>query len=163
MENPALTPDWRTMMVNWKDILKWAQFGNPAPARKVQKSPRAWREVLDEDVFAITRLRGTERPFSSDICQAFTPGLYACVCCQPVLFDSGQKFDSPSGWPSFDQPVTANAIAYFWDESHGMQRVEVTCNVCDAHLGHVFPDGKTEHGLRYCINGKAIVFNAGSA
>lgn len=145
-------------MLDWKEILKYAQQGNPAPDHKVQKSPRAWREVLDEDVFNITRLRGTERPFSSEICQALSPGLYACACCAQVLFDSRQKFDSSSGWPSFDQPVATNAIAYFWDESHGMQRIEITCNVCDAHLGHVFPDGKTASQLRYCVNGKAIAF-----
>ncbi|KAF1854478.1 hypothetical protein Lal_00011153 [Lupinus albus] len=81
------------------------------------------------------------------MCAAFVPGRYACVCCEQVLFDSGQKFDSSSGWPSFDQPLAANAISYFADESHGMQRIEVKCNVCDAHLGHVFPDGKTETGL----------------
>lgn len=147
-------------MLKWKDILKLAREGNLPPAHKLQKSIRAWREILDDEVFAITRLSATERPFSSQMCVAFTPGRYACTCCEQVLFDSGQKFESASGWPSFDQPLTSNAIAYFSDESHGMQRIEVKCNVCDAHLGHVFPDGKTESGLRYCINGKAITFVA---
>lgn len=147
-------------MLKWKDVLKLAREGNHEPNYRVRKSPREWRDLLDKDVFAITRLSATERPFSSEMCEAFTPGLYACACCAQELFDSGQKFESASGWPSFDQPLQANAIAYFEDGSHGMQRIEVKCNVCDAHLGHVFPDGKTETGLRYCINGKAITFIA---
>lgn len=147
-------------MLKWKDILKLSRDGNLEPDHKVQRSVRAWREILDDEVFAVTRLSATERPFSSEMCGAFTPGRYACVCCTQVLFDSGQKFESSSGWPSFDQPLAPNAISYFSDESHGMQRIEVKCNVCDAHLGHVFPDGKTESVLRYCINGKAIQFLA---
>lgn len=147
-------------MLKWKDILKLSREGNEAPSHKVLKSPREWRDMLDEEVFAITRLSATERPFSSAMCEAFAPGAYACACCAQPLFNAGQKFDSSSGWPSFDQPVTRNAIAYVDDASHGMERIEVKCNVCDAHLGHVFPDGKTESGLRYCINGKAITFAA---
>ncbi|HEY0907696.1 MAG TPA: peptide-methionine (R)-S-oxide reductase MsrB [Methylophilus sp.] len=147
-------------MLKWKNVLKLAREGNYEPNYKVRKSPRAWRDELDEEVFAITRLSATERPFSSEMCQAFAPGLYACACCQQELFNAGQKFSSASGWPSFDQPLAPNAIAYFEDVSHGMERIEVKCNVCDAHLGHVFPDGKTESGLRYCINGKAITFIA---
>ncbi|MGQ3090736.1 MAG: peptide-methionine (R)-S-oxide reductase MsrB [Methylophilus sp.] len=146
------------MMLKWKDVLKFAREGNPEPSHTVVKSPREWRDILDEDVFTITRLSATERPFSSEMCEAFTPGRYACACCEQPLFDSGQKFESSSGWPSFDQPLTPDAIAYIEDGSHGMQRIEVKCNVCDAHLGHVFPDGKTESGLRYCINGKATTF-----
>lgn len=148
------------MMLKWKDVLKLARDGNYEPKYKVLKSPREWREILNEEVFAITRLSATERPFSSEMCVAFTPGLYACACCKQDLFDSGQKFESSSGWPSFDQPLEENAIAYFDDSTHGMQRIEVKCNACDAHLGHVFPDGKTESGLRYCINGLAITFVA---
>ncbi len=145
-------------MLKWKDVLKLAREGNHEPNYKVRKPASEWRDILDDDVFAITRLSGTERPFSSEMCEAFTPGRYACACCEQELFDSGQKFESSSGWPSFDQPLAVNAIAYFEDGSHGMQRIEVKCNVCDAHLGHVFPDGKTESGLRYCINGKATTF-----
>lgn len=135
-----------------------ARDGNLAPDRKIQKSIPEWRAELDDEVFAITRLSATERPFSSEMCEAFTPGLYACRCCDQQLFNSAQKFESLSGWPSFDQPLMENTIAYYADNSHGMERIEVKCNVCDAHLGHVFPDGKTESGLRYCINGSAISF-----
>lgn len=147
-------------MLKWKDVVRITKEGNPTPSHKVEKAITAWREQLPEEVFAITRLSATERPFSSEMCMAFTPGRYDCVCCAQPLFDSSQKFESASGWPSFDQPLTPAAIAYYGDDSHGMQRIEVKCNVCDAHLGHVFPDGKTDSGLRYCINGKAIVFSA---
>jgi len=148
------------MMLKWKEVLKLAREGNHEPNYKVRKSPEEWRAILDEDVFTVTRLSATERPFSSEMCEAFTPGRYACACCEQELFDSSQKFESASGWPSFDQPLAVNAVAYVEDGSHGMQRIETKCNVCDAHLGHVFPDGKTESGLRYCINGKAIRFIA---
>jgi peptide-methionine (R)-S-oxide reductase len=104
----------------------------------------------------VARLKGTERPFSSEMCSLFEPGKYRCVCCGELLFDSGEKFESGSGWPSFTQPLAPEAIAYHGDGSHGMMRVEVTCNSCDAHLGHVFPDGPKPSGLRYCINAVAI-------
>lgn len=145
-------------MLKWPQIMQFVLNGNLAPTHRVEKSLETWQAMLDEDVFAITRLSATERPFSSEMCQVVTPGAYACACCQQALFNAEQKFDSASGWPSFDQPVAPNAIAYYADDSHGMQRVEVKCNVCDAHLGHVFPDGKTDTGLRYCINGKAMLF-----
>ena len=107
----------------------------------------------------ITRLKGTERPFSSEICELFEPGNYACVCCDTLLFDSSGKFDSGTGWPSFSQPAKENAIAYTNDGTHGMDRIEVTCNTCDAHLGHVFRDGpRNRGGLRYCMNSAAMRF-----
>ncbi|MCB1638606.1 MAG: peptide-methionine (R)-S-oxide reductase MsrB, partial [Thiothrix sp.] len=99
---------------------------------------------------------GTERPFSSAMCGLFEPGQYACVCCGSLLFDATEKFDSGTGWPSFTQPVRENAIAYHSDNSHGMRRVETLCNACDAHLGHVFPDGPAPGGLRYCMNAVAL-------
>jgi peptide-methionine (R)-S-oxide reductase len=90
------------------------------------------------------------------MCSLFEPGRYACVCCDTLLFDADEKFESGTGWPSFTQPATLDAIAYRADRSHGMQRVETVCNVCDAHLGHVFPDGPPPGGLRYCINAVAL-------
>ena len=90
------------------------------------------------------------------MCGLFEPGRYACVCCGTPLFDANKKFESGTGWPSFTQPIDAAVIAYRLDESHGMQRVETICNVCDAHLGHVFPDGPPPGGLRYCINAVAL-------
>jgi methionine-R-sulfoxide reductase len=90
------------------------------------------------------------------MCGLFEPGRYACVCCGTELFDASNKFDSRSGWPSFTQAVTPDVVAYHADHSHGMTRVETTCNVCDAHLGHVFPDGPAPSGLRYCINALSL-------
>ena len=92
----------------------------------------------------------------TDMCGIFEPGEYACLCCGELLFDAQTKFESGTGWPSFTQPATEEAIAYHVDRSMGMVRVETTCNVCDAHLGHVFPDGPAPSGLRYCMNAVAL-------
>jgi peptide-methionine (R)-S-oxide reductase len=143
-------------MLNWQKILEFTKQGNPAPDRKVVKSDMEWREILSPEAFHVTRQRGTERPFSSEMCSLFEPGRYACSCCETLLFDAQQKFDSATGWPSFTQPAQLNAIAYHADNSHGMQRVETLCNTCDAHLGHVFPDGPPPAGLRYCINALSL-------
>ena len=104
----------------------------------------------------MARGKGTERPFSSEMCALFTPGRYHCVCCDTPLFDSTTKFDSGTGWPSFTQPLEKGVVAYHLDTSYGMQRVETVCNVCDAHLGHVFPDGPPPSGLRFCINAVSL-------
>jgi len=98
----------------------------------------------------------TERAFSSEMCSRFEPGRYACVCCGTLLFDASTKFESGTGWPSFTQPAADDAIAYIVDRSYGMVRVEARCSVCDAHLGHVFPDGPQPSGLRYCMNAVAL-------
>jgi peptide-methionine (R)-S-oxide reductase len=90
------------------------------------------------------------------MCATFEPGRYDCVCCGTTLFDSGTKFDSGTGWPSFTAPVTDDVVAYRLDRSHGVRRIEVICNVCDGHLGHVFPDGPPPGGLRFCINAVAL-------
>jgi len=152
-------------MQNWNDILKIAKNGNPAPPRRVERTDEEWRARLSPDAYRVTRQQGTELPFSSEMCSLFEPGLYACVCCDTLLFDAGTKFESGTGWPSFTQPVEPDVIAYHADRSHGMYRVETTCNVCDAHLGHVFPDGPAPSGLRYCMNAVALrkVEKAGSA
>lgn len=143
-------------MLNWKKVQEYATHGSPKADRKVQKSEAEWREQLSAEAFQVTRQHGTERPFSNEMCTLFQPGLYACICCDTVLFDAGQKFDSGTGWPSFTQPLAENSIAYHQDTSHGMVRIEVLCNTCDAHLGHVFPDGPEPTGLRYCINAVAL-------
>lgn len=142
--------------VNWNDIIKFANHGNPAPPRRVEKTDEEWREILDEDRFYVTRLKGTESPFSSGLCSLFEPGLYACTCCKTELFNSGSKFDSGTGWPSFSDPVEQDIVAYHRDGTHGMDRIETTCNICDAHLGHVFPDGPAPSGLRFCINALSL-------
>jgi peptide methionine sulfoxide reductase msrA/msrB len=143
-------------MLTWLDILRFATAGNPSPDQKVKKSDDEWRELLTEDQYYVTRKKGTERPFSSDMCQSFEPGKYACLCCKTPLFDSTQKFDSGTGWPSFTQPIKPNAVSYYKDHSHGMYRIEALCNSCGAHLGHVFQDGPKPGGLRYCINAVSL-------
>ena len=139
-------------MIKWIDIVRFIKQGNPLPDKRVEKTKEEWKSILPTDVYHITREKGTERPFSSESCRVFSPGLYGCACCNELLFDANEKFDSGTGWPSFTQPIKENAIAYHQDKSHGMNRVEVTCNTCDAHLGHVFLDGPPPSGLRYCIN-----------
>ena len=143
-------------MIKWIDIQKLTQKGNPEPPHRVEKTEEEWKEILDPQVFQITRLKGTERAFSSEMCSRFEPGTYGCACCETLLFDAGEKFESGSGWPSFTQPINENVVAYHDDSSYGMHRIEATCNVCDAHLGHVFPDGPEPSGLRYCINALAL-------
>ena len=145
-----------TVISDWNEVLRLAEGDAPVPPRRVERTDDEWRERLTPDQFRVTRQQGTERPFSSEMCSRFEPGRYGCVCCDTVLFDADEKFESGSGWPSFTQPVAANVVAHRDDSSHGMRRIEVVCNVCDAHLGHVFPDGPAPTGLRYCINALAL-------
>ena len=150
-------------MLKWPDVLNLAKNGNPPPDRKVVKSDSEWRQQLSPEQFRVTRKAGTERAFSSEMCSLFEPGIYGCLCCGTVLFDAAEKFESGTGWPSFTQPVTPNAIAYRMDGMLGMRRVETVCNTCDAHLGHVFPDGPEPSGLRYCMNAVALKKVSGAA
>ena len=143
-------------MLTWKDIIHFAVNGTPAPNQRIEKSEDEWRHILTPEQFRITRQKGTERPHSGDLCSIYEPGKYHCVCCNTPLFDSNIKFSSGTGWPSFTQPVQINAIKYLKDTSFGMTRVEVLCNTCDAHLGHVFPDGPEPSGLRYCVNSESM-------
>lgn len=139
-------------MLNWNNLIQFARTGNPEPDKKVIKTAAEWKELLTEEQYRITRLKGTERPHSSELCSLFEPGIYGCVCCETLLFDGSEKFESGTGWPSFTQPIKENAVAYIKDISFGMIRIEAVCNTCDAHLGHVFPDGPAPSGLRYCMN-----------
>jgi peptide-methionine (R)-S-oxide reductase len=143
-------------MLDWKEVLRLAREGLPPPANKLRKSEAEWRAQLAPDVFEVTRRAGTERAFSSAMCSLFTPGVYACACCGTRLFDASGKFESGTGWPSFTQPLAPDAVAYHMDQSHGMTRIEAVCNTCDAHLGHVFPDGPPPSGLRYCMNALSL-------
>ncbi|MFQ3214468.1 MAG: methionine-R-sulfoxide reductase [Marivirga sp.] len=143
-------------MTNWKDVISWANNGSPAPSRRLEKSAAEWKEILSAEQYDIARNKGTERAHTGAYCEAHEPGKYGCICCGTTLFDSNLKFESGSGWPSFTEPVANNVINYIKDGTHGMVRVEVTCNVCDAHLGHVFPDGPAPSGLRYCVNSASI-------
>ncbi len=143
-------------MLKWNDVIGFASKGNPEPERRVSRTDADWRAQLTPEEYHVTREKGTERAFSSEMCNLFEPGLYACVCCGTLLFDAREKFDSGTGWPSFTQPIRADAIAYHDDTMHGMRRIETTCNTCGAHLGHVFPDGPAPGGLRYCMNALAL-------
>jgi peptide-methionine (R)-S-oxide reductase len=143
-------------MIDWKKVHKYAQNRRFDPPKRVEKSEEEWQKELTPEQFKVTRQHGTEKPYSGEYCEAHQPGLYACTCCDTELFDSGEKFESGSGWPSFSEPVENNVINYKPDNSFGMTRVEVLCNVCDAHLGHVFPDGPEPTGLRYCINSASL-------
>lgn len=143
-------------MLDWKQVLRLSEKGNLPPDRVVKKTDQEWKAQLSPEQYLVTRQHGTERPFSSEMCSLFEPGLYACVCCGTLLFDASQKFESGTGWPSFTQPLQDNAIAYHADRSYGMVRVETLCNTCEAHLGHVFPDGPAPSGLRYCMNAVAL-------
>ena len=117
-----------------------------------------WKDKLSSEQFYITRKGGTERPFSGKYLDNKENGIYVCVCCETELFDSDKKYNSNSGWPSFTEPLSDNLIKSLEDRSHFMLRTEVRCNNCDAHLGHVFPDGPGENGLRYCINSLSLDF-----
>ncbi len=156
LENVELINKRENEMLNWKDVLQFAGKGNPEPDRRVEKTEAEWREQLTDEEFRVTRQKGTERAFSSEMCSRFEPGNYECICCGTLLFDANEKFESGTGWPSFTQPVKENAIAYIEDRSFGMSRIETICNTCDAHLGHVFPDGPAPSGLRYCMNAVAL-------
>ena len=144
------------MLMKWPDILNLAKQGNPPPERKVVKTDAEWRRQLSAEEYHVTREAGTERPFGSEMCSLFEPGRYSCLCCDTLLFDASEKFESGTGWPSFTQPIAENVIAYRFDGPAFLKRVEALCNTCDAHLGHVFPDGPKPTGLRYCINSASL-------
>ena len=144
-------------MLTWKDVINFSVQGNPVPDLRVEKSEQEWKAELTPEQFRITRKAGTEAPHSGALCSRYDAGKYNCVCCNTPLFDSTIKFSSGTGWPSFSQPIKENALKYIKDSSFGMVRIEVQCNTCDAHQGHVFPDGPEPSGLRYCINSEAMV------
>jgi len=125
---------------------------------KIIKSDEEWRALLSSEAYHVAREHGTERAFSGEYAQFKGEGIYSCVCCGTPLFDSAAKFDSGTGWPSYDRPISPDALEEKRDSTHGMIRVEVLCATCDAHLGHVFPDGPKTTGLRYCINSVCLNF-----
>lgn len=127
---------------------------------KVVRSDAEWRAQLSDEEYRVMRQHGTEPPFSGEHHLNFKQGEYKCKGCNTVLFDSTSKFDSHCGWPSFDRQVAEGAIEEKHDTTHGMMRTEVLCGTCGSHLGHVFPDGPTETGARYCVNSASLSFDA---
>jgi peptide-methionine (R)-S-oxide reductase len=127
-------------------------------AVSIVKTDAEWRAQLTRSQYHVTREHGTERAFTGPFWNEKRGGTYACICCATQLFGSDAKFDSGTGWPSFSRPLVEGAVSEHTDVSFFMRRTEVRCAACDAHLGHVFPDGPRPTGLRYCINGTALTF-----
>ncbi len=123
---------------------------------KIKKSATEWKSSLDEKTYNITRKSGTEKPYTGKYLHEKTKGIYCCTCCGNQLFSSDTKFDSGTGWPSFFEVINNENILKINDRSHGMNRIEVLCSICDAHLGHLFDDGPQQTGQRYCINSLSL-------
>ncbi len=134
------------------------RLGEPVESKRVVLSDAEWKARLKPEEYAVARAKGTERPFCGGLLDNKEKGVYVCVCCDLPLFESGAKFDSGTGWPSFFQPIAAENVREVRDGSHGMVRTEILCARCDAHLGHVFEDGPKPTGRRHCLNGVSLKF-----
>jgi peptide-methionine (R)-S-oxide reductase len=143
-------------------IAEFANNGAPLGVKEVETvvlSDQEWRSRLNDRAYRVTRLKGTEVAFTGQYWNNHEAGVYRCVCCGTALFNAKDKFESGTGWPSFTRPIAAENVAEARDSSLGMERVESLCRRCDAHLGHVFPDGPQPTGLRYCMNSASLTFD----
>ena len=156
MADPTTADPSTTAEASTHDALVEQQRAEPP--RRVEKSDSEWREQLTPEQYRIARKHGTERAFTGANHDQKADGLYRCVACENALFRSESKFDSGTGWPSFTQPINDTAVTEHSDRSLFMRRTEIRCADCDAHLGHVFPDGPAPTGLRYCMNGDVMAF-----
>jgi peptide-methionine (R)-S-oxide reductase len=143
-------------MLRWADILTYATYGNPEPPRHLVLPAAEWEARLTPAQLAVLRGRGTEPPYRNAYCRSYAPGYYGCAGCGSLLFEAATKYHAISGWPSFTQPVAKDALSYHFDYEHHMTRIEVRCNACAGHLGHVFPDGPAPAGVRYCLNSVSL-------